>query len=109
MKSATNSQIKSVTTSGQLIPCVECFKSLGVPSRHKIYAYLKNEGEATVSELVNLVSLTQPTVSYHLKDMQKHGLLNSRKAGKAVFYSINSTCPHLGTACVLSEIKFLHV
>ena len=87
-------------------PCADCFKSLSVGSRYKIYAHLKNNSECTVTELVDLVGLTQPTVSYHLHDMKDKGLLSSRKTGKEVYYSINPACPHGTQECVLSEVKF---
>lgn len=86
--------------------CVHCFKSLGVPAKYKIYRYLTKNKKATVSELVKLVDLKQPTVSYHLKDMNDSGLLKSQKAGKEVYYSLDTNCPHDATECVLSELHF---
>jgi len=65
---------------------------LGIPSRMKIYKYLKNINKSRVSEIVDLVNLTQPTVSYHLSEMKKAGLLISEKKGKEVFYKINRNC-----------------
>ena len=38
-----------------------------------MYHYLRDNGEATVTRLVELVGLTQPTVSYHLKEMKELG------------------------------------
>jgi DNA-binding transcriptional ArsR family regulator len=73
-----------------------------------IYNYLNKDGkEASVSEIVEYVGLTQPTVSYHLKEMKHAGLLHSKKDGKEVFYSINRTCPHHNDRdCVLHDLKF---
>ena len=89
------------------VACSVCFKSLGVPARHIIYGYLKSHGACTVSELVTLVNLTQPTVSYHLHDMKESGLLTSRKAGKEVHYSINSECPTHHNDCVLKNVDIV--
>lgn len=86
--------------------CAHCFKSLGVPARHKIYGYLKENDDVTVSELVGLVGLRQPTVSYHLRGMQSNGLLSSTKKGKEVYYSINENCPSYDCACVLNSVNF---
>lgn len=86
--------------------CVHCFKSLGVPAKYEIYKYLVKTPKATVSELVKLVGLTQPTVSYHLKDMAENGLLHSEKVGKEVFYSLDKNCPHYDDECVLSNLRF---
>lgn len=66
------------------------------PSRRRIYEYLSQEGEKTVAEITQKIKLRQPTVSYHLKSMKKEGLLNSRKAGRAVFYSVRMVCPEGG-------------
>ncbi|WMT92717.1 metalloregulator ArsR/SmtB family transcription factor [Pelagibacterium sp. H642] len=50
------------------------FNALADPSRRAILARL-NEGEATVSQLVELFDLTQPTVSSHLKVLERARLI----------------------------------
>lgn len=79
--------------------CANCFKSLSVPSRLKIYMYLQEHNKATVTDIVNYISLKQPTVSYHLKDMQSHGLLSSKKLGKEVYYQVAKGCKN----CILKN------
>lgn len=69
-----------------------------------IYNYLKNKGKATVNEIVDIMGVTQPTVSYHLKEMRESGLLKNEKKGKKVFYQINPKCPHDDKDCVLNKI-----
>jgi len=78
----------------------------------EIYKYLQDKGQATVGDVVDHVDLTQPTVSYHLGEMKKNSILKSRKKGKEVYYSINTTCPHSHEECVLKSINLseeLHV
>ncbi|HOF50139.1 MAG TPA: metalloregulator ArsR/SmtB family transcription factor [Candidatus Colwellbacteria bacterium] len=88
-------------------PCVKCFGSLGIDSRMKIYKFLKENGKSTVSSIVDILELTQPTVSYHLKEMKDAGLLNSSKSGKEVFYSVNQKCPSNNIPdCFLAKTKF---
>lgn len=53
-------------------------------------------GEKTVSELTEIMKLQQPTVSYHLRQMEKEGLLLSRKEGRKVYYSVKMQCPEGG-------------
>lgn len=72
----------------------------------EIYEFLNKNGKATVNELVALVELKQPTVSYHLKEMKEAGLLTREKHGKEVYYSLSGMCPHHERECVLSSIKF---
>ncbi len=91
----------------RVVKCTNCFKSVSVPSRMVIYNFLnKNKAEATVGEIVEQVSLTQPTVSYHLKEMKHSGLLISRKEGKEVYYSISRDCPHHNKECILHSLEF---
>lgn len=89
--------------------CTSCFKSLGVSARNMIYMYLNATTESTVRGIVDHIGLTQPTISYHLKDMETHGLLKSRKQGKEVYYSINGHCPIYNCTCVLKSINFENV
>jgi DNA-binding transcriptional ArsR family regulator len=65
-------------------------------SRRKIYEYLFFEGEKTVGEITKKIKLRQPTVSYHLKMMEKEGLLSSQRKGRQVYYKISLTCPEGG-------------
>ncbi len=85
---------------------MRCFSTLGVGSRMKIFEYLKQTGKATVGEIVGVVKLTQPTVSYHLKEMKMAGLLESQKSGKEVTYQIRRRCPSRNEDCVLSKLRF---
>lgn len=87
-------------------PCVKCFGTLGVGSRMKIFEYLRKTGKSTVGEIVEHVKLTQPTVSYHLKEMKVAGLLENSKSGKEVFYSVRKKCPYREDDCVLGKVKF---
>ena len=58
----------------------QAFGALADPTRRGILAYLA-KGEATVSQLVDQFELTQPTISSHLKTLERAGLiLRSRKA-----------------------------
>jgi ArsR family transcriptional regulator len=74
----------------------------------KIYNFLKEKGEETVSAIVGVVKLTQPTISYHLKEMREAGLLKSRKSGKEVYYSLTNKCPAHDRNCVLEKVVFPH-
>ena len=72
----------------------------------KIYKFLKKNGKSTVSAVVDVAKLTQPTVSYHLKEMKNAGLLKSSKIGKEVFYSVNEGCPSNMVGCFLAISNF---
>lgn len=72
----------------------------------EIYKFLREKGKKTVSDVVEVVGLTQPTVSYHLKSMKEAGILLSERAGKEVYYFINEACPTSGHDCVLKGVDF---
>ena len=72
----------------------------------KLNAFLKKNGKSTVSAVVDMAKLTQPTVSYHLKEMKNAGLLKSFKVGKEVFYSINEGCSSNTVGCFLAKSNF---
>ena len=90
------------------IACTNCFKSLGIPSRMEIYVFLDKNGSSTVSKIVEAIKLKQPTISYHLKEMEQDGMLDSKKVGKEVHYSLSKLCRILSKECVLTDIKFIN-
>ena len=55
-------------------PLSSAFRALGDPTRRAILARLA-EGEASVSELMEPFSLSQPAISKHLKVLEKAGLI----------------------------------
>ena len=65
----------------------------------KIYMYLQDKKTASVSEIVSMSGLKQPTISYHLKEMEEQGLLASKKTGKEVYYQIGKGCEN----CILKH------
>ncbi len=56
----------------------QVFAALADPTRRGIVMRLAR-GEASVSDLVGLFSLTQPTISSHLKVLESAGLITRRK------------------------------
>ncbi len=68
-----------------------------------IYQHLSESGESCVSDLVKVVKLTQPTVSYHLKEMKENGLLFSKKLGKETYYGVLEHCPNYSSPCILKN------
>jgi DNA-binding transcriptional ArsR family regulator len=76
------------------IKCVKCFKTVSINSRFKIFEFLKkNKKEVSVSDLVNLTALKQPTVTFHLNKLAQSGLIKKRKAGRMVYCKAIANCP----------------
>ena len=63
------------------------FKMLGDPYRLKIVQLLEM-GERSVGELANELDGKQPNVSKHLQLLFDAGLVDRRREGASVFYSI---------------------
>lgn len=63
------------------------FRVLGEPVRLRILQRLQ-EGECSVTELVQLLETTQPNVSKHLKLLQETGLVARRQEKNTAYYSV---------------------
>lgn len=68
--------------------------------------FLRSVGEASVSQIVTKMQLTQPTVSYHLKQMEQTGLLTRQRQGRSVHYRVQERCPSDSHLCALKQINF---
>ena len=63
-------------------------KSLSESNRLQIIQMLA-EGEKCACKLLEAFEITQPTLSYHMKNLTESGLVDVRKDGKWSHYSIN--------------------
>jgi ArsR family transcriptional regulator, virulence genes transcriptional regulator len=50
-----------------------------------------NSGETSVNELARRLNLRQSNVSKHLSLMRDHGLVNSRRDGATIYYSVSDS------------------
>ena len=66
----------------------EMFKALGDENRIKIMMEL-SVGEKNAGELLETLSVTQPTLSHHMKILCDSGIVEARKDGKWTYYSIS--------------------
>ena len=63
-------------------------KALGDENRVQIVKMLA-DGELCACRILEAFNITQPTLSHHMKTLTDCNLVNSRKAGKWTYYSIN--------------------
>lgn len=66
----------------------EICKVLSDPHRIHILQMLV-DGEKCASELLEKFTISQPTLSHHMKSMTDSGLIQEKKRGKRTYYSIN--------------------
>jgi len=76
---------------------INIMKALSDPNRVKILKLLQHQSDMCVCELKSLLHIGQPTVSKHLKILEVAGLVEYRKDGLWVNYSLanRSTNPYV--------------
>ena len=67
---------------------VRMFKALGDENRIRILKLLCS-GEKCACNLLQTLEISQPTLSHHMHILCDAGLVNSRKEGKWMHYTIN--------------------
>lgn len=85
-------------------------KALADETRQRILEILQTEGEKCVSELVEIFSVSQPTISHHLNFLKQANLVTSRRDGQQIYYRANQEnimecCGMLFTKFVPTEIN----
>lgn len=74
----------------ELRQAVKVYKALGEPTRLKIALLLTEEKNMCCSDIGGkLESVAGSTLSHHLKQLTDSGLLNLRKDGTFIYYSVN--------------------
>ena len=64
-------------------------KVLGHPARIAIIQHLFKLNSCVCGDLVNEIGLAQPTISQHLKELKKVGIIKGTIEGTSVCYCIN--------------------
>ena len=59
-------------------------------NRLKIVRFIADE-EKSVSQIVETMGLSQPLVSHHLRVLREQSILETRRQGPFVFYSLSDT------------------
>jgi ArsR family transcriptional regulator len=67
----------------------KCFKALGDSARLRIVAQLAANAELNVSELVEALEVSQPLISWHLRRLERVGLVKVRREGRQAYCSLN--------------------
>lgn len=70
-----------------LAPLVDTYKALGHPARLRILAMLRG-GELCVCQITAILGLAASTVSAHLAELRRAGLVEEQKEGRWVRYRL---------------------
>lgn len=83
---------------------VKIYKALADETRLRILALLFAEGELCVCDIFAALALPQSTVSRHLAYLRKAGLVNDRRCGLWIYYSLRDSGTGLqGLAPILKD------
>ena len=82
----------------------EVVKALADPTRRAILEALREE-DLTPSELLERVSVSQPTLSHHLDRLRRAGLVRAQKEGRYVRYSLDMSALDLLMAYLMDLRK----
>jgi ArsR family transcriptional regulator len=82
---------------------VSLFKAIADQTRLKIVVLLSC-GEMCACQLLDNFNVTQPTLSYHMRILCDSGIVNGRRNGAWMYYSINDAVIETISE-FLSEIK----
>ncbi len=77
------------------------FASLSDPTRRVILENLRGE-DLTPSELLERIDVSQPTLSHHLDILKRAELIDGRREGQFIRYSLNMTVFEMGLQYMVS-------
>jgi ArsR family transcriptional regulator, arsenate/arsenite/antimonite-responsive transcriptional repressor len=70
---------------------VLALKAIADPVRYEIIQQLKQHNELCACHLLATFSITQPTLSFHMKKLVESHLVKARKEGTWMKYSLNES------------------
>ncbi|HVX10623.1 MAG TPA: autorepressor SdpR family transcription factor [Pirellulales bacterium] len=68
----------------------EVFKALADPTRREILRLL-GHGEQSAGQLAERFDMSKPSMSHHFSVLKQADLVQSRREGQQIFYSLNTT------------------
>ena len=81
-------------------------KALGDTNRLKILQHISKKGGCgQCSEIQDLIDLTQPSISHHIKILMEAGLIEQEKEGRNHKYTLNDQLVKDYTATVGAQLK----
>ena len=80
---------KTLGFSEEINTMADILKALGHPARLSIMQYLANSPSCICNDLVLELPLAQPTISRHLSELKRVGLIQGIISGKNICYCIN--------------------
>jgi len=67
---------------------VRALTSLAHSSRLEVFRLLVSQGRLCAGELAERMELPKPTLSFHLKELTRSGLIDAEREGRAIYYGV---------------------
>ena len=80
------------------------FKAMGDENRLTILSLLR-DGESCACKLQEALGISQPTLSHHMRILLDAGLVNGRKDGKWIHYSLSEAGAQQAKALLCSALN----
>lgn len=90
---------KNITNDDTLLDMSVVFKALSDATRLKIINALMIS-EMCVCDITDLLNMTQPAVSHHLKSLRQIGLIKFRREGKNLYYYLDNNIQEVFKKCL---------
>jgi len=84
--------------------CCGFFKAVSDPTRVRIMKLLVRN-EMCVSDICSHFDMKQPSISHHLNILKNAKIVQSRKAGKEIYYSLDKFCISDCCSSFMSDFK----
>lgn len=81
-------QLEFYLTPDKLSQAAETMRAVAHPTRLGVVQLLDQHASLTVGELSERLNVEQSLLSHHLSQMRLHGLLECRRDGKSIHYSL---------------------
>jgi DNA-binding transcriptional ArsR family regulator len=81
---------KTIGFSEKINTMADILKALGHPARLSIMEFLAKSPSCICNDLVLELPLAQPTISRHLSELKRVGLIQGQISGKNICYCINA-------------------
>lgn len=85
--------MKKRISENELYDAAELFKVFGDSTRIRILYCLFNK-ERSVNEISKTLNMNQSAISHQLKILKNSKLINNRRCGKTIFYSLDDAHVH---------------
>lgn len=87
------------------LDAINFLKQLADETRLRSLVLLKQQNELCVCELTHALGLSQPKISRHLAALRDAGIVQGRREGQWIYYSLHSDMPRWASDILSSAVR----